>query len=122
MKVVSRCAQRFGSVFGASSAARLAGLLHGKYNPDFQAYINGARLKVDHFTAAAATVLQMAGGEDRIIADLLAYRGVDRNIHDAEGRVNIPSRPSRRGVDRNSTGKIRIRCGACAPAGVSTAK
>ncbi|WP_338049010.1 CRISPR-associated endonuclease Cas3'' [Rhodoligotrophos defluvii] len=71
---VAELAARFGAVFGAEKAARLAGLLHdlGKYNPDFQAYIKGAKLRVDHATAGAAIVLQMAGGEDRIVADLLA--------------------------------------------------
>ncbi|MGN6470268.1 MAG: CRISPR-associated endonuclease Cas3'', partial [Rhizobiaceae bacterium] len=59
---VAEQAGRFGAIFGAEKPAQLAGLLHdlGKYSPDFQAYINGAKLKVDHSTAGAATVLQMA--------------------------------------------------------------
>ncbi len=72
---VAERAARFGTAFGAERAAWLAGLLHdlGKYNPDFQSYINGAKLRVDHSTAGAATVLQMASGDDRIVAEMLAY-------------------------------------------------
>lgn len=89
---VSRLAGSFGSIFGARNAARLAGLLHdlGKYNPDFQNYIRGARLRVDHSTAGAATVMQTSGGEDRIIAELLAYAiaGHHAGLPDRQGEAH----------------------------------
>ncbi|WP_246727811.1 CRISPR-associated helicase Cas3' [Chelativorans sp. Marseille-P2723] len=91
LESVSLLALHFAGRFGAGKAARLAGLLHdlGKYNPDFQAYIRGAKLRVDHSTAGAATILQMAEGKDRIVADLLAYviAGHHAGLPDREGEA-----------------------------------
>src|SRR5690606_24841201 len=72
---VSDIAAGFGARLGISEAARLAGLLHdlGKYSPAFQARLGGVTERVDHSTAGAALVLQLASGDDRIIADLIAY-------------------------------------------------
>jgi len=71
-------AEAFGRRFGLARAARLAGLLHdvGKYAPAFQARLDGAKQRVDHSTAGAAIVQQLARGgsfEDRITAELIAY-------------------------------------------------
>jgi len=100
---VAELAARFGDVFGAGKAAWLAGLLHdlGKYNPDFQAYINGAKLKVDHSTAGAAAILRMAGGEDRIVAELLAYAiaGHHAGLPDKQGEALSTLAERLRGFD-----------------------
>jgi CRISPR-associated endonuclease/helicase Cas3 len=68
-------AERFGQRFGVARAARLAGLLHdlGKYTPEFMALLGGAKQRVDHSTAGAATVTRLAQGDDRIVAELIAY-------------------------------------------------
>jgi CRISPR-associated endonuclease/helicase Cas3 len=68
-------AERFGRTIGLAKAARLAGLLHdlGKYSPAFQDRLAGAKERVDHSTAGAAIVRRLAKGDDRIIAELIAY-------------------------------------------------
>ena len=68
-------AESFGHRFGISRATRLAGLLHdlGKYNPAFQARLNGSKEPVDHSTAGAAVACGRATGDDRIVAELIAY-------------------------------------------------
>ncbi|MDY0885309.1 CRISPR-associated endonuclease Cas3'' [Dongia soli] len=65
----------FAERFGSSKAATLAGLLHdlGKYNPDFARRLEGAPIRVDHSTAGAAIVRDMAKGDDGLIAELIAY-------------------------------------------------
>lgn len=72
------CATAFGQRFGIAEAARLAGLLHdlGKYTPEFTARLMGAQERVDHSTAGAAMVLQLAKtakADDRLVAELIAY-------------------------------------------------
>jgi CRISPR-associated endonuclease/helicase Cas3 len=68
-------AEQFGQRLGIAKAARLAGLLHdlGKYNREFQARLAGAKERVDHSTAGAAIVERLAKGDDKIIAELIAY-------------------------------------------------
>jgi CRISPR-associated endonuclease/helicase Cas3 len=68
-------AERFGERLGIGKAARLAGLLHdlGKYNPQFQARLAGAKDRVDHSTAGGAIVTRLAKGDDKIVAELIAY-------------------------------------------------
>ncbi|MDJ1158222.1 CRISPR-associated helicase Cas3' [Chelatococcus sp. SYSU_G07232] len=75
LEETARRAAANGAAFGADKAARLAGLLHdiGKYTPDFLARLAGGRERVDHSTAGAALVLEMANGADRVIAELIAY-------------------------------------------------
>ncbi|RWM68079.1 MAG: CRISPR-associated helicase Cas3' [Mesorhizobium sp.] len=75
---VAAAAQQFGARIGIGRAAWLAGLLHdlGKYTPQFQARLSGAEERVDHSTAGAATVVQLARAakaDDRIVAELIAY-------------------------------------------------
>lgn len=79
---VSLLAWRFGSTFGTGNAARLAGLLHdlGKYTPAFQARLAGGE-PVNHSTAGAVVVRELAADpRDRIMAELISRRGVDRNF------------------------------------------
>ena len=68
-------AEQIGRRIGLASAARLASLLHdvGKYTPEFQARLAGAKNRVDHSTAGAVIVTRLAHGDDRIIAELIAY-------------------------------------------------
>jgi CRISPR-associated endonuclease/helicase Cas3 len=68
-------AERLGLRMGVAKAARLAGLLHdlGKYTPQFQARLTGAKARVDHSTAGAAIVTRLAKGDDKIVAELIAY-------------------------------------------------
>ncbi|MCP4383279.1 MAG: CRISPR-associated helicase Cas3' [Hyphomicrobiales bacterium] len=92
LTAVADLAAGFAKPFGAERAARLAGLLHdlGKYNPDFQARLSGANIRVDHSTAGAATALALAddGSDfDRMVADLVAYAiaGHHAGLPDREG-------------------------------------
>lgn len=69
-------AEQFGDPIRISRAARLAGLLHdlGKYTREFQARLDGAGERVDHSTAGAAVVTQLARcSDDKIIAELIGY-------------------------------------------------
>lgn len=72
---VSVLAEQFGAGVGAAKAASLAGLLHdlGKYSPLFQARLRGSKEAVDHSTAGAAIVRNLAVGDDRVAAELIAY-------------------------------------------------
>jgi CRISPR-associated endonuclease/helicase Cas3 len=68
-------AEQLGRRIGLPKAARLATLLHdvGKYTAEFQARLAGAKNRVDHSTAGAAIVTLLAQGDDRMIAELIAY-------------------------------------------------
>lgn len=64
-----------GAKFGASRAALLAGLAHdlGKYTVAFDRRLAGSLALIDHSTAGAQAVLQLAKGSDRGMAELVAY-------------------------------------------------
>ncbi|MGB6538832.1 MAG: CRISPR-associated endonuclease Cas3'' [Xanthobacteraceae bacterium] len=71
-------AGQFGQPLGVARAARLAGLLHdlGKYTSEFLARLCGAKERVDHSTAGAAVVLQLArtaNADNRLVAELIAW-------------------------------------------------
>lgn len=75
---VAKLGASFGARFGLDRAARLAGLLHdlGKYNPAFLAYIEGKAGSVDHSTAGAWWIRELAktaAPVDRLMAELIAY-------------------------------------------------
>lgn len=92
---VSLLAWRFGNTFGAGNAARLAGLLHdlGKYTPAFQARLAGGE-PVDHSTAGAVVVRELAADpRDRIMAELISRRGVDRNFQEPGWLVALTVAP-----------------------------
>jgi CRISPR-associated endonuclease/helicase Cas3 len=75
LQAVADLAGRFGERFGGKKAAALAGLLHdlGKYTPEFQARLAGATDRVDHSTAGAAILAGLTRGDDRLMAELIAY-------------------------------------------------
>src|SRR4051812_24282813 len=68
-------AEQLGQRIGLAKAARLAGLMHdlGKFTPEFLARLAGSNKRVDHSTAGAAIVAQLAKGDDKIIAELISY-------------------------------------------------
>lgn len=79
---VARLAADFAVPMGLERAAYLAGLLHdlGKYTPAFQARLAGASQPVDHSTAGAAHVIDLAAkssteksSTDWLMAQLVAY-------------------------------------------------
>lgn len=74
---VARLASDNARPFGLEGAAFVAGLLHdlGKYDPAFQRRLEGADTRVDHSTAGAVTLrdLAKAGGHDRIMAELIGF-------------------------------------------------
>jgi CRISPR-associated endonuclease/helicase Cas3 len=66
----------FAAKFRAQKAGAFAGRLHdlGKYTAKFQARLDGAAVKVDHATAGAKLVFDLAArGEDKVTAALIAY-------------------------------------------------
>lgn len=75
LTAVADLAEGFATTMGVERAARVAGLLHdlGKYSAAFQARLAGATERVDHSTAGAAIVRELAKGDDRVIAELIAY-------------------------------------------------
>ncbi|KQZ84767.1 CRISPR-associated protein Cas3 [Mesorhizobium sp. Root157] len=92
LEAVASLAESFGTRADIGRAARLAGLLHdlGKYTPRFQARLAGSRQSVDHSTAGAATLLELAKTarpDVRLIAQLIAYAiaGHHAGLPDKEG-------------------------------------
>lgn len=91
---VASLAESFAGRIGIGKAARLAGSLHdlGKYTPAFQARLDGGKERVDHSTAGAAMVLQLAQAarpDDRIVAELVAYviAGHHAGLPDKQGET-----------------------------------
>jgi CRISPR-associated endonuclease/helicase Cas3 len=87
---VSALAAGKGAKFGAQKAAAIAGLLHdlGKYSAAFQRRLGGSGEPVDHSTAGAQQVIQLAtDGIDRGMAELIAYAiaGHHAGLPDREG-------------------------------------
>lgn len=72
---VARLSSRFGEKTGLAHAAYIAGLFHdvGKYDPAFQAYIAGRGASVEHSTAGAQVLRDLAQGPDKAMAEIIAY-------------------------------------------------
>lgn len=72
---VAERAAAYADAVGLERAAFVAGLLHdlGKYDPDFQKKLEGARKMVDHSTAGAKVIIERAGPDNHIIASLIAH-------------------------------------------------
>lgn len=72
---VAKRAGELAQPLGLERAAFIAGLLHdlGKYTPDFQRRLEGAGEPVDHSTAGAQVLRNLAKGADGAMADIIAY-------------------------------------------------
>lgn len=72
LKEVSSLSGRFAEIFGATSFAELAGLLHdvGKSSPAFQKRLSGSSEHVDHSSAAGQLARDKYG---RALGKMLAY-------------------------------------------------
>ncbi|HTO32819.1 MAG TPA: CRISPR-associated endonuclease Cas3'' [Pararhizobium sp.] len=94
---VAKLASEMARPFGLERAAFAAGLFHdlGKYNPGFQRRLAGANILVDHSTAGAQILKQLATGPDAAVAELIAYAilghhaGLPDRSSDTEGCFNI---------------------------------
>lgn len=75
LEATATLAGQFGERCGIERSAYLAGLMHdlGKYTRQFQARLQGAPERVDHSTAGASAVLELASGDDKYVAELVAY-------------------------------------------------
>ena len=76
LQAVAKNAERFGQPLGIGPAVRTAGLLHdiGKFDTKFQARLMGSTEKVDHSTAGARTVVNLAKTYDeKLVAALVAH-------------------------------------------------
>src|SRR5205814_10494257 len=71
----SRLAHQHGDPIVIGRASAFSVLLHdlGKYTAKFQARLEGSEERTDHSTAGAVLATQLAKGDDRLIADLVAY-------------------------------------------------
>jgi CRISPR-associated endonuclease/helicase Cas3 len=94
---VGRLSGANGEKFGAAKAASLAGLLHdlGKYSLAFQRRLGGADIKVDHSTAGAQEILNLAqSNQDRVLARIIAHAiaghhaGLPDSIGELDQRLN----------------------------------
>ncbi|MGC3970539.1 MAG: CRISPR-associated endonuclease Cas3'' [Pirellulales bacterium] len=61
--------------FWLERAAFIAGLFHdlGKYNPAFQRRLDDATERVDHSTAGAQVLRDLAKGSDAVMAQIIGY-------------------------------------------------
>jgi CRISPR-associated endonuclease/helicase Cas3 len=71
LRAVADLAEERAAKFGAGPLGRICGLLHdlGKYSPEFQARLRGAKTRVDHSTAGA----RLAARKHAQFGKLLAY-------------------------------------------------
>lgn len=71
-------AAEFAAPFGLERLAFITGLFHdlGKYDPQFQRRLEGANIRVDHSTAGAVVLRDLAKGSDtyhRLMTEIAAY-------------------------------------------------
>jgi len=95
---VSALASRMAETLGLGKAASLAGLFHdlGKYTAEFQKRLTGVETPVDHSTAGGWHILQAVKGQDRFIAELIAYAILGHHA----------GLPDKRGVDSALTERM----------------
>lgn len=72
---VARLAGDKAHLFGLERAAFVSGLFHdlGKYNPAFQRRLDNPKERVDHSTAGAQILRDLAKGGDAFIAQIIGY-------------------------------------------------
>ena len=71
---VSKYAEQFSSSFGAGEVGALLGIVHdfGKYQESFQDRIRGRKIKVDHATQGAKTLIEKFGDVGRLYGMVVA--------------------------------------------------
>jgi CRISPR-associated endonuclease/helicase Cas3 len=74
----AKLATEFAAPFGLERLAFITGLFHdlGKYDPQFQRRLEGVNIRVDHSTAGAAVLRDLAKGSDtyhRLMTEIAAY-------------------------------------------------
>jgi CRISPR-associated endonuclease/helicase Cas3 len=74
LHAVAALAQARAAKFAAGELARVCGLLHdlGKYSPEFQARLAGAKMRVDHSTAGARVAAEKYAALGQLIAYVIA--------------------------------------------------
>lgn len=74
-------AGRFGKNLGLENVASLSGLFHdlGKYDPDFPKVLRGENVRVDHSTAGAWALIDLAPPPYKLVAEIVGRGSVDRN-------------------------------------------
>jgi CRISPR-associated endonuclease/helicase Cas3 len=105
-RAVAAVAAGFGEQMGIGRAAAVAGLLHdlGKYDPDFQKRLAGAKIAVEHSIAGAAWLLRNAASpRDKVLAELIAHAiaGHHAGLPDRGGDLaSLNERVDRADLDR----------------------
>ncbi|MET3661207.1 CRISPR-associated helicase Cas3' [Aquamicrobium ahrensii] len=94
---VAALAERKAQSFGLGRAAFVAGLFHdlGKYSPAFQQRLEGAAATVEHSTAGAQILKDMARGDNAAMAEIIGYAilghhaGLPDRQGEGEGTFNL---------------------------------
>lgn len=75
LEKVAREAAVMARPFGLERAAFMAGLFHdlGKYTDEFQKRLQGLNIRVDHSTAGARVLFDLAQGRDKVMVEIIAY-------------------------------------------------
>ncbi len=119
LQAVADLAGQHAAKFGVVRAGRLAGLLHdlGKYTQGFQARLRGGT-RVDHATAGATMVRELAGKANGLMGEIIAYAiaGHHAGLGDrSELSERLAKAPS--GLDEIWRSEICPELGTLAPAG-----
>lgn len=71
---VSKYAEQYSSSFGAAEVGALLGMIHdiGKYQADFQDRVRGKKIRVDHATQGAKTLIEKFGDIGRLYGMVVA--------------------------------------------------
>lgn len=75
LQATEELAGRFGKHLGLEKIASLSGLFHdlGKYDPDFPKVLRGENVRVDHSTAGARMLMDIAFPSHKHVAEIAGY-------------------------------------------------
>lgn len=95
---VALLAREFARHFGAADRAFLAGLLHdlGKFSPTFTQHLNGAHLKLDHWTAGAWVARTKYKANDIAVAIEGHHIGLQCGTPQSLRRIKLEDPPTAR--------------------------